>query len=76
MQRSFDGTVLMFPCNDVDQGVAYPTNITSRAIGILRADGTISTSQRLTTAFRNSTSATLFRTVRRAVLFVFFPANE
>ena len=65
MQRSFDGSVLVFPCNDLSPGVAVPPNITGRVIAILRADGTIDTSTRISTAFRDSTTATLFLPCQR-----------
>ena len=40
-----------------------PNNISSRIVGVVRADGVVDTSTRVTTAFRDSTTATNFRTV-------------
>ena len=63
MQRSADGTAVVFGCSDMTVGAAVPLNITGRVIAVLRADGVLDTSTRVTSAFRDSTSATLFRTV-------------
>jgi hypothetical protein len=53
----------VFPCNDIASGAAVPANISLRVVGLLRADGAVDTSTRVTTAFRDSTTATQFRTV-------------
>jgi len=62
-QRSFDGRVVHWPCQDLAPGIAQPNNVTGRVIAILRADGTIDTSTNVATMFRDSTTATQYRTV-------------
>jgi hypothetical protein len=57
------GRLLVWGCNDLPAGVAPPNNITSRVIGVLTADGTVSTSQRVTNAYRDSTVQSYFRAV-------------
>ena len=61
-QRSYNGALFTFGCNDVTPGAAVPNNITGRVIGVLNAEGALRF-QRVTTALRDSTSSTLFRTV-------------
>ena len=65
IQRSFDQSIVTFPCSNpgVAIGAGFPNNITQRVIGVIYANGTISTSQVVTTAFRDSTTSTLYRTI-------------
>ena len=62
-QRSWDASMVVFPCNDLPAVTVFPNNVSGRVIGLLRADGSIDLRTRVTTAFRDSASATTYRTV-------------
>ena len=65
MQLSYDGSSIVFPCNDVSLTNSYPNGVTARVVGLLRADGYVDTLTRVTSLFTGSgtSSQNFYRTV-------------
>jgi hypothetical protein len=65
LQRSLDGTTVVLGCNDAAAGVATPASLATRVVTTVKADGTLAQFP-VRSAFTESTSGTLFRTVTSA----------